>query len=98
MARSLPWIVLVLAALAGCARTNTGAPAVVARPGAMVLIPAGSFTMGAAEGRADEAPPHTVTVSAFYLDAFPVTQEMYEEVMGVNPSKHKGKSNPVERT
>src|SRR5262245_7636667 len=65
--------------------------------GEMVLIPAGSFTMGDASGRPDER-PHEVTVSAFYLDKFPMTQELYEKVMGVNPSKRKAKENPVERT
>jgi formylglycine-generating enzyme required for sulfatase activity len=101
MARRFPWILLAAlagVAGAGCARTETGAPRALARPGAMVLIPAGKFTMGDAGSRPDEAPPHTVTVSAFYLDAYPVTQELYEEVMGANPSKHKGKNNPVERT
>ena len=63
----------------------------------MVLIPAGTFTMGDGAGRPDET-PHTVSVSSFYLDRYPVTQELYEKVMGVNPSKHKGKKNPVERT
>jgi formylglycine-generating enzyme required for sulfatase activity len=63
----------------------------------MVLIPAGTFTMGDGGGRPDET-PHTVSLAAFYIDAAPVTQEFYEKVMGVNPSKHKGKKNPVERT
>jgi formylglycine-generating enzyme required for sulfatase activity/Tol biopolymer transport system component len=63
----------------------------------MVLIPAGSFTMGDSAGRPDET-PHEVTVNAFYIDKLPVTQELYEHVMGVNPSKRKLKENPVERT
>jgi formylglycine-generating enzyme required for sulfatase activity len=63
----------------------------------MVLIPAGTFTMGAADGRADET-PHTVSVSAFYLDKYPVTQELYERVLGINPSKQKARNNPVEKT
>jgi formylglycine-generating enzyme required for sulfatase activity/Tol biopolymer transport system component len=62
----------------------------------MVRIPAGSFTMGSAE-RSDET-PHQVTVNAFFIDKYPVTQELYEKVMGVNPSKRKAKENPVERT
>ena len=65
--------------------------------GEMVLIPAGTFTMGDGAGRPDET-PHTVSVSSFYLDKYPVTQELYEKVMGVNPSKQKDKKNPVERT
>ena len=85
---------------AGCAGT-TDAVALPVDPaesaGEMVLIPAGTFTMGDGAGRPDET-PHTVSVSSFYLDKYPVTQELYEKVMGVNPSKQKGKKNPVERT
>jgi formylglycine-generating enzyme required for sulfatase activity len=86
----------VLAAVAGCAGSNSGTGG-AAPADAMVLIPAGSFTMGDEGGRPDES-PHIVSLGAFYLDASPVTQEQYEKVMGVNPSKHKGKRNPVERT
>ena len=35
--------------------------------GEMVLVPAGTFTMGDSTGRADET-PHAVSVSAFYID------------------------------
>jgi formylglycine-generating enzyme required for sulfatase activity len=62
----------------------------------MVLIPAGSLTMGDASGRPDE-PPHTVSISAFYLDKCAVTQELYEKIMGVNPAKRKAPRNPVEQ-
>jgi formylglycine-generating enzyme required for sulfatase activity len=65
--------------------------------GRLMLIPAGTFTMGEAGGRADET-PHSVTLSSFYLDQVPVTQELYEKVMGVNPSKQKRPDLPVERT
>jgi formylglycine-generating enzyme required for sulfatase activity len=65
--------------------------------GEMVLLPAGSFIMGDTSGRSDES-PHPVSIASFYIDKFPVTQELYEKVMRVNPSKRKGKSNPVERT
>jgi formylglycine-generating enzyme required for sulfatase activity len=100
------WIVIVLLLLiAGCAR-HTDEPSATGvenlatiQPqsgGEMVLLPAGSFTMGDAAGRPDET-PHPVTLRSFYMDRFPVTQELYEKVMGVNPSKRKSKSNPVER-
>ena len=48
----------------------------------MVLIPAGSFTMGDAfgEGYADELPLHTVYVSAFYMDRYEVTKALWDEV------------------
>ena len=46
---------------------------------AMVLIPAGSFQMGDAfnEGGSDERPVHTVTLDAFYLGVYEVTNAQY---------------------
>jgi 4-amino-4-deoxy-L-arabinose transferase-like glycosyltransferase len=42
-------------------------------------------------------PAHSVTLThAFYLGACDVTQEQYQAVLGKNPSKFKGSSNPVE--
>jgi formylglycine-generating enzyme required for sulfatase activity len=61
----------------------------------MVLLPGGTFTMGD-KGQID-APPHGVTVSAFYIDKYLVTQGQYEKLMNDNPSRWKGKTNPVEQ-
>jgi formylglycine-generating enzyme required for sulfatase activity len=65
-----------------------------------VKIPAGSFIMGAKEGRGedDEMPAHKVNISKpFYLGVTEVTQAHYEKVMGKNPSRFKGKpKHPVE--
>jgi len=98
MARSvIKALVAVVALVAGCARNDPGGPLVNGPADLMLLIPAGTFTMGDGAGRRDET-PHSVSVNSFYLDKYPVTQELYEKVMGVNPSKHKGKKNPVERT
>lgn len=63
----------------------------------MVLIPTGTFTMGDTSGRPDET-PHAVSIRAYYLDQCGVTQELFEKVMGVNPSKRKDRKCPVERT
>jgi formylglycine-generating enzyme required for sulfatase activity len=48
-------------------------------PAHMVLIPGGSFTMGAddTEARADEKPRHTVTVDSFLMDEHEVTNAEY---------------------
>jgi formylglycine-generating enzyme required for sulfatase activity len=50
----------------------------------MVLIPAGSFTMGncmnPSEGYSDELPLHTNTLSAFYMDQYEVTEALWDEV------------------
>jgi formylglycine-generating enzyme required for sulfatase activity len=53
--------------------------------GGMVLIPAGSFVMGATtnvghESYGDELPQHTVSVSAFYMDKYEVTSNLWREV------------------
>lgn len=42
----------------------------------MIYVPAGSFTMGS-DLRADEAPPHIVTLSAYYIDLYEVTNEQW---------------------
>ena len=66
------------------------------------LIPSGSFTMGCtseqgADCRDSEKPSHQVTLSrSFYLLKHEVTQELYEKVMGENPSYFKGSQRPVE--
>ena len=66
----------------------------------LVLIHAGSFTMGSPEGevgRTEDETAHEVTISkSYYLGIYEVTQGEYEKVMGNNPSKYKGAKNPVE--
>jgi formylglycine-generating enzyme required for sulfatase activity len=68
----------------------------------LVLIPSGSFTMGAdknfEDADDDETPQHQVSISKpFYLGKYEVTQAQWEAVMRSNPSNFKGRSNPVER-
>jgi formylglycine-generating enzyme required for sulfatase activity len=69
-----------------------------------ILIPAGSFTMGAdkdfEEADDDETPQHWVRISKpFYLGIYEVTQAQWTAVMENNPSKYKydDRSNPVEQ-
>jgi formylglycine-generating enzyme required for sulfatase activity len=71
----------------GSGLTNIPASAIVpadppSSPAGMVLIPAGDFAMGrqSGSGDGDELPVHTVTVSAFYLDQFEVTNALWDEV------------------
>jgi formylglycine-generating enzyme len=53
-------------------------------PSGVVLIPAGSFTMGdcmvPSDGMSDELPLHTVYVSAFYMDQYEVTKALWDDV------------------
>ncbi|MDL2269434.1 formylglycine-generating enzyme family protein [Desulfosarcina sp. OttesenSCG-928-A07] len=67
-----------------------------------VLIPAGSFEMGCDPNfencAEDECPRYTVTLTqAFYLGKYEVTQAQWVAMMGSNPSKYKGRTNPVEQ-
>ncbi len=63
----------------------------------MVLIPAGSFRMGATGHNEDEAPVHTVKVDAFWMDRTAVTQEQFARMELPDPSHFKSPKNPVEQ-
>jgi len=56
----------------------------------MARIPAGNFLMGTSQSepwyRPEEGPQHPVTLDGFYMSEYMVTQELYETVMGKNPS------------
>ncbi|HUU26658.1 MAG TPA: formylglycine-generating enzyme family protein [archaeon] len=61
----------------------------------LVAIPAGTFQMGQV-GVAE--PVHQVTVSAFQMGRYEVTQEQYQTVVGSNPSEFTGDTkSPVDR-
>ena len=67
----------------------------------MVRVKGGSFIMGATEEQGEEAgdderPAHEEQVSDFYMAETEVTQELWEAVMGYNPSHFKGTKLPVE--
>jgi len=52
-------------------------PAQAEPPPGMVLVPAGEFTMGSADGGMDEAPAHRVRLSSFYIDRCEVTNAQF---------------------
>lgn len=67
-----------------------------------VCIPAGSFSMGSSSSESghesNEGPVHTVTIQSFEMMTTEVTQGMWQEVMGNNPSYFTGDLNrPVEK-
>lgn len=50
-------------------------------PAGMALIPAGSFMMGdSLDGTSYALPVHSVYVSAFYMDKYPVTKALWDKV------------------
>jgi formylglycine-generating enzyme required for sulfatase activity len=56
-----------------------------------------SFTMGSSEGPSNQRPAHKVTLGrAFHIARYEVPQNLWEAVMGSNPSKWKGPRNSVE--
>jgi len=62
----------------------------------LVDIPSGSFTMGSNDYD-DEKNPHQVTLKAFQMSKYPITQKQYQAVIGKNPSNFKRDENyPVE--
>ena len=68
----------------------------------MVFVEGGTFTMGATPEQGyedtygDEKPAHRVTLDDYYIGQTEVTQELWQAVMGNNPSKFKGNKHPVE--
>ena len=67
----------------------------------MVYVEGGTFDMGAtteqgSDAYSGEKPVHSVTLSGYYIGKCEVTQDLWEAVMGSNPSNFKGAQNPVE--
>lgn len=64
----------------------------------MVFVEGGTFQMGSSSGESIEMPIHAVTLSAFYIGKYEVTQAQWKAVMGNNPSVFSGCEDcPVER-
>ena len=67
----------------------------------MIGVQGGTFTMGAtseqgSDAEGDEKPTHQVMLSSFSIGETEVTQELWQAVMGSNPSSFKGSRRPVE--
>lgn len=65
----------------------------------MVFVEGGTFRMGSYDSEASplEMPSHQVTLSSYCIGKYEVTQELWEAIMGSNPSFFKGSRKPVER-
>jgi formylglycine-generating enzyme required for sulfatase activity len=64
-----------------------------------VLLPAGRFLQGSPfyqRRYQDEYPHEVVLTRSFYISEVPITQEVFEAVMGKNPSRSKGTAFPAE--
>ena len=76
----------------------------------MVAIPAGTFMMGSPESEPErsgyESPQHEVSVTAFFMGRYPITQaqwrfvaglEQVERTLEADPARFKGDDRPVEK-
>lgn len=65
----------------------------------MVFVEGGTFKMGSDDSEAYswEKPVHQVTLNSYCIGKYEVTQELWEAVMGSNPSHFKGARRPVEQ-
>ncbi|WP_288014784.1 SUMF1/EgtB/PvdO family nonheme iron enzyme [Sphaerochaeta sp.] len=61
----------------------------------MAYVEGGTFQIGSND-YPNEQPIHSVTVDSFYMGTYEITQDIYEEVMGTNPSFFRGSRLPVE--
>jgi len=68
--------------------------------GAMVYVPAGPFVMGSdtGEGAADEEPEHVVTLSAFYIDVYEVTNAQWRACVAASGCTAPSSSDSNTRT
>lgn len=77
----------------GVAR-EVGDPLIPSDPN-MTFIPAGYFEMGSInrdeDAEHDEKPTHTVSVDAFYVDTYEVTNAQYKKFIDANPQWQKGR-------
>ena len=64
----------------------------------MVYVSGGSFMMGSDDSDvySNELPVYRVTLSSYRIGKYEVTQDLWEAVMGNNPSSFKGSRRPVE--
>ncbi len=69
----------------------------------MIRVQGGTFTMGATPEQGSDAlkdakPAHRVTLTSYYIGETEVTQQLWEAVMGSNPSRFAAKKTDVSRS
>lgn len=78
---SLAFIGLIFISILGCAKSAED----------MALVPKGEFIMGSSAGENDEYPERKLSLEAFYIDKFEVTNEAYKQF--VTKTKHREPKN-----
>ena len=79
-------VLVTIGLLCGTGYGDEEPPPLVA-PAGMVLIPAGEYQMGSNDPVAckDEQPVHTVSIDAFFMDKYEVTNAQYKQFIDANP-------------
>ena len=83
------WLMTALFSVAAFLPFSAGAAVV----DDMILLQGGTVTIGSPDNerqRGDDEKLHQVTLNAFYVSPFEVSQSLYQSVMGVNPSYYRG--------
>jgi formylglycine-generating enzyme required for sulfatase activity len=62
----------------------------------MIFVEGGTFEMGGESWRNDAKPIHPVKLDDYYIGQYLVTQDLWQAVMGENPSYFQGNTRPVE--
>jgi formylglycine-generating enzyme required for sulfatase activity/flavodoxin len=94
MKKLLSTILMILGVLCMTNAISYNAPS-----GDFVLISGGTYTMGSPSSedwRSNDEVQHRVTLSSFYIAKYEVTQKLWQEVTGKNPSSVIGNTLPVE--
>jgi len=70
--------------------------------GAMVAVNGGQFVMGCTPEQGiscynNENPSHSVTLTGYYIGKYEVTQKLWKDITGNNPSNFRGDNLPVEQ-
>lgn len=60
----------------------------------MVYVEGDTFTMGTSDIGEDDCPPHTVTLDGYWIGQYEVTQGLWREIMGFNPSEYHPAKKP----
>jgi formylglycine-generating enzyme len=71
----------------GCPSPSSGARSA---PSGEVLVRGGTFSMGSNDGSSDEKPPHSVTLSDFYMGKYEVTNAEYARFLNAKGNQEEG--------
>jgi formylglycine-generating enzyme required for sulfatase activity len=63
----------------------------------MVWIPGGTFLMGSNDHYPEEAPAHTVSVGAFWIEQYAVTNANFRRFVECNQTRLAARTQPVDR-